>query len=109
MKRLPALLVLALPLAACGADERAAAALYRQDCARCHGADGRGDPRSVQLEPHLDLTRSTMVGRSERWAIANRIGDGYQAMPGFSHRLEQDEIDALVDYTLRFRPAQGGK
>ena len=109
MKPRPLLLLVAalLPLAACGNGEEGAA-LYRQNCVRCHGLDGKGDSRSVQLDPRLDLTRSPMIQRRERGAIGSRIGEGYQAMPGFSHRLERDQMEALVDYTLRFGSGKAG-
>jgi mono/diheme cytochrome c family protein len=97
--------VLAALLAACGPRDRSAAALYRDYCARCHGADGRGDPRSLGLYPKLDLTTSPLVQHRARAAIYNRIAEGYGPMPGFAHRLEPAEITALVDYTLeRFAP-----
>jgi cytochrome c6 len=108
VKLRPALLLAALPLVACGPGDQATAALYRRSCARCHGADGKGNPRSVQLDPRLDLTRSAMIQRGERNAITNRISEGYQAMPGFSHRLEREEIEAMVDYTLRFKSGKAG-
>ncbi|HEY0782727.1 MAG TPA: cytochrome c [Thermoanaerobaculia bacterium] len=107
MKLRPALLVAALSLAACGNGEEGAA-LYRQNCVRCHGLDGKGDRRSVQLDPRLDLTRSLMVQRRERGTIGSRISEGYQAMPGFSHRLERDQVEALVEYTLRFGGGKAG-
>jgi mono/diheme cytochrome c family protein len=80
-----------------------AAEAYRAHCARCHGADGRGDRRSVGLYPNLDLTSSTIVraGSRGRGLIYQRISDGWGAMPGFSHRLEREDIEDLVDYVLR--------
>ena len=106
MRPLAALaMILAVPLAACGPRERNAAALYRGYCVRCHGADGRGDPRSIGLYPNLDLTSAPLVRHRVRGAIYNRIAEGYGPMPGFAHRLEPQEIEALVDYTLRFAPA----
>ena len=106
MRPLAALaMILAVPLAACGPRERNAAALYRGYCVRCHGADGRGDPRSIGLYPNLDLTSAPLVRHRARGAIYNRIAEGYGPMPGFAHRLEPQEIEALVDYTLRFAPA----
>lgn len=101
-------LALALALAApaisgCAGDERSGADLYRDYCARCHGATGKGDPRSLALYPNLDLTTSRAVraGRRGRGLIYQRITIGYGAMPGFADRLESRQAEDLVDYVLR--------
>jgi mono/diheme cytochrome c family protein len=86
-----------------GSGEPGGAELYRMHCARCHGADGKGDPRSVGLYPALDLTASRLIraGSATRGAIYLRIADGYDAMPGFSAKLDTPAIEALIDYILR--------
>lgn len=103
------LLPLALSLlAACEAapEGREPAALYAHYCARCHGADGEGDPRNVALYPGLDLTRSQMVARRERPLIHRRIAQGYGPMPGFAHRLSPEEVRGLVDFCLELGAGQ---
>ncbi len=95
---------LAAALAGCGPSDRSAAGLYHDYCARCHGADGRGDPRSIGLYPNLDLTIAPLVRSRARSGIYHRIAEGYGPMPGFAHHFEHQEIEALVDYTLRFAP-----
>jgi hypothetical protein len=82
---------------------RPAAELYAELCLRCHGDDGRGDPRQVTLAPNLDLTRSVMVARRERGLIYRRIAQGYDSMPGFGHRLERGDIEALTELVLAFQ------
>jgi mono/diheme cytochrome c family protein len=96
-------------LAGCKTDPDGAA-LYRAHCARCHGAEGRGDPRSVGLYPGLDLTASPLVraGAAARGPIYLRIAEGYGAMPGFSPRLSHEEIEALIDNILRLPPRKAG-
>jgi mono/diheme cytochrome c family protein len=96
----------ALLAGGCGGKEGAdGAALYRAQCARCHGADGRGDPRSLGLYPGIDLTASALVRAGAtarvRGVIYQRIADGYGAMPGFSARLDNDQIQAVIDAILR--------
>ncbi|HVT19034.1 MAG TPA: cytochrome c [Thermoanaerobaculia bacterium] len=94
--------------AGCGGhDRQSAAALYKEYCARCHAPDGTGDPRSLNLYPNLDLTTSAMVRQRNRGAIYSRIASGYGPMPGFSHRLDHEQIESLVDYTLRFQSKAG--
>lgn len=98
-----AAVALAWAASGCSDGGARAAATYGARCARCHGADGKGDRRSVGLYPSLDLTSSKMVraGSRGRGQIYLRISDGWGAMPGFSQRLERTEIEDLVDYVLR--------
>jgi len=86
----------------CGAPTsgRSAAELYGEHCARCHGADGRGDPRARTLSPNSDLSRSALVHRRARGPIYLRITQGYGSMPAFAHKLERGDLDLLVDYVL---------
>ena len=95
----------------CGqqAGDRTAAELYPKYCARCHGADGKGNPRSVNLYPNLDLTHSKLVGKEAHFAVYRRIAQGYGPMPGFAHRLSQTEIDRLADYSMQLNLANAGR
>lgn len=90
---------------ACGSPSsgRAAADLYTEHCARCHGEDGRGEKRLLHLDPNLDLRRSIVVARGARGLIYQRIARGYGSMPAFGHKLERGDVEALVDFVLRFR------
>jgi cytochrome c6 len=90
-------------------EHRDGAALYRVHCARCHRADGRGDPRSIGLYPNLDLTESPLAraGARGRSAIARRISEGYGAMPGFGDRLGPEDLESLTNYVLRLPRGQG--
>lgn len=85
------------------------AELYRVYCARCHGPDGKGDPRSIGLYPNLDLTESPLAraGAHGRSAIARRISEGYGAMPGFADRLGAEDLESLTNYVLRLPRGQG--
>jgi mono/diheme cytochrome c family protein len=81
--------------------------LYETYCARCHGAGGEGDRRSLKLYPHLDLLSSPMVRRGDRAAVRQRIAEGYGPMPGFARRLDRQEVERLVDFTFQLsRSAQ---
>jgi len=104
--RVISLLVFALLAAACGPPRPLTPEVsYDYFCARCHGDDGTGDPRTVGLNPKLDLIASDMITSRDRDAIRQRIVQGEGAMPGFREKLEPDEIDDLVAYTLeRFGP-----
>jgi mono/diheme cytochrome c family protein len=89
-------------LAGCGppTSGKSAAELYGEHCVRCHGADGRGDPRALALAPNADLSRSRLLERRARGRLYLRITQGYGSMPGFSHKLERGDVELLVDYLL---------
>ncbi|MCZ7565372.1 MAG: nitrite reductase [Burkholderiales bacterium] len=95
MRRARAAMMLALALAATvppAAAVSAAAELYAEHCAACHGADRFGGTGPALLPSNLERLR--------RPAAAQVIAEGRVAtqMPGFADRLAPDEIDALVAY-----------
>jgi mono/diheme cytochrome c family protein len=105
-----ALLLAALPLlslAAGCARDRSAPGLYRSYCRRCHGPNGEGPKRPVKLYPYLDLRSSPMVLQGDRAAVRQRIAEGHGPMPAYSRRLTRDEMERLIDFTLRLaRPGR---
>ena len=92
---------LAAGLAACGPDPKSPEGLYRRNCARCHGIDGRGNPRAVKAKPGLDLTLSELAARRDRAEIRRRIVDGEGTMPAFGDKLTAQQVTALVELSLR--------
>jgi hypothetical protein len=99
-----ALAAACVALAACGAERSGASAetLWRDECSRCHGEDGRGTPALRRLQPGLDLSRSAMVAQRDRRLMYRRIAYGYDTMPGFSHKLPQGDIELLVEFVEHF-------
>ena len=96
-------------LAACGPAGSGASVerLYEQQCASCHGSDGRGAAARRGLEPKLDLSRSILVANGARGLLFERIAFGYNTMPGFAHKLPQGDLERLADYVTRFaKPAE---
>ncbi|HEV7506070.1 MAG TPA: cytochrome c [Thermoanaerobaculia bacterium] len=75
--------------------------LYDTYCTRCHGDRGEGDPRSLTLYPHANLLASPLARRGDRTAIRERIADGFGPMPAFKRRLDPQEVERLVDYTIQ--------
>jgi mono/diheme cytochrome c family protein/DNA-binding beta-propeller fold protein YncE len=86
--------VLLFASAAARAGAPDAAALYETHCARCHGADRLGGMGPALLPENL--------GRLRPEAAARAIREGLPAtqMEGFSHVLDDGEIQALVDYVF---------
>ena len=81
--------------------------LFRTNCARCHGTDGRGDtplghtynvPEFTDAEwwrKHSDITST---GR-----LTSIVSHGKGGMPAFGKKLKPSEIKLLVNYVRRFR------
>jgi mono/diheme cytochrome c family protein len=87
-------------------------ALYRDQCAGCHGRDGRGDgPAAGALPlPPADLTaRHLWMHRDGElfWWISHGIDGpgGVRLMPGFDHSLGDDGVWNAIDY---IRARNGG-
>lgn len=92
---------LALLVAACGlTGPLAPPKAYERYCVRCHGADGRGDAKAVRLNDRLDLVAAEMVRSRDVAAIEDRIARGKGAMPGFSRKMEPEEIAALARFVV---------
>ncbi len=79
--------------------------LFRQHCAVCHGAEGRGDgPAAKGLPiPPADLTAEHLWMHSDGelfWWLSHGIDapDGGTAMPGFAAVLSDEQRWDLIDY-----------
>ena len=69
--------------------------LYMQQCASCHGAEGRGD----QLQGSPDLTDAIWLYGGERDVIEETIHNGRGGvMPPWTDRLSDEQIIALAVY-----------
>jgi mono/diheme cytochrome c family protein len=83
----------AQPDQAAQADQAAAGAgLFRDHCARCHGADLAGTKKG----PSLAEIRTKKHWTDER--ITNRILNGAGKMPPFRESLSADQIQQLIAY-----------
>lgn len=76
------------------------AELYGQLCARCHGADGKGDPEVAQALPVRDLTAPALRAQDPE-ALERVIMAGRNQMPAFGEALTPRKISALVGYVLK--------
>jgi mono/diheme cytochrome c family protein len=85
--------------------------LYRSNCARCHGADGRGDTPLGKTFNAPDFTDQKWW--QEHAAITNTrslvsiVTNGKGGMPAFGKKLNRSEINKLVAYVRRFRNQSG--
>jgi mono/diheme cytochrome c family protein len=77
-----------------------AAELWTEHCIQCHGEDGRGVEPQLTFYPQVDLTRSELIADDARGALYKRIAFGWGTMPGFDHKLQQSDLEKLVDYSI---------
>ncbi len=75
------------------------AALYQQNCATCHAADGRAKTPKGIRKGATDLTKSTISTARGIKVITN----GRENMPGFKADLTEAEISEVMDYIRGFR------
>lgn len=71
--------------------------LFVQNCARCHGSDGRANtPAGRKLEA-ADLTGPDVQARSVA-SISRTIRNGRPGMPAFGKRLSPAQIKSIAGY-----------
>lgn len=84
------------------------AELFRNNCARCHGADGRGQTPSGELYKAPDLTDAEWWRKhsdvTNTRSLIRIVTRGKGAMPAFGKKLKRSEISQLVNYARRFHP-----
>ena len=96
--RLLAFLAATAALAAFGAD---AAANWENQCAKCHGADGKGDTKMGKKLGIADLTDAKLLAKFTDADIFKAVKEGIKDKEGkLSMKpiedLKDDEIKALV-------------
>jgi mono/diheme cytochrome c family protein len=78
--------------------------LFIENCARCHGADGRGETAMGKVFAATNLADAGWWKR-ERVSdkrLAASIRDGRKQMPGFGKTLSKAEIASLVALVKTF-------
>lgn len=90
-------------------DQQRGAALFQQNCAFCHGADGTGKNWIGSfLEPHArDLTSRAIIKQAaDRLEYIIRNGLEGTSMPAWKHVLSDDQISDVVSYLQRNQTSQ---
>lgn len=78
------------------ADDKSAA-LYKQKCTACHGADGKGDTPAGKGTKVRSFAEPDVVKQSDE-ELADVIARGKNKMPAYGKTLKPDEIKAMVAY-----------
>jgi len=82
--------------------------LYLDNCADCHGVDGRGNTVHEMGQPYADLTDDVWKFGGDDSSMANVIREGsFGLMPGFQEKLSDEQVRALVDYIKVLRRKAG--
>jgi len=87
--------------------------LYRANCARCHGAEGRGDTPLGKTYKAPDLTDGEWWQQNPELTrtrnLISIVTKGKGGMPAFGKKLRRTEITLLVKHMRRFRKPAGKK
>jgi cytochrome c oxidase cbb3-type subunit 3 len=77
------------------------AVMYAQNCARCHGANGKGDPELKKTLPVRDFSDPAFLARANVDEISRTIMAGKGQMPAFGASLSMPKIQSLSGYVKR--------
>ena len=81
--------------------------LFRNNCARCHGADGRADTPLGHTYQTPDLTDPEWWRKNAKItstaSLISIVTNGKGGMPAFGKKLKRSEIRRLVGYARKFK------
>lgn len=81
--------------------------LFRNNCARCHGADGSGDTPLGHTYKAPDFTDPEWWQKhsdiTTRASLISIVSHGKGGMPAFGKKLSRTEIRRLAGYVRRFK------
>jgi len=73
--------------------------IYANNCARCHGLDGKGETPLGKKYEGPDLT--TKAKEISKAKVVRVIKNGKEDMPGFAKKLSSKQVDALASFIKR--------
>jgi cytochrome c553 len=108
MKKILTLSIAIMAVSALSARAADAKATYEKDCAKCHGADGKGETKMGKKKGAKDYTTAKVQDELKDDAAFKAIKEGYKDKEGnevmkASDGLSDDEIKALVAYMRKFK------
>ncbi len=80
--------------------------LFVENCAVCHGKNGRAHTFHGILVGAQNLTKAKWQADTSDEEILHAIKTGPSVMPAFGKKLSPSEIDALAKYVRSFRQMQ---
>jgi cytochrome c553 len=108
MRRILTLIVATLAVSALAAKAADAKEAYEKDCAKCHGADGKGETKMGRKYGAKDYTDAKVQAELKDEAAIKAIKEGYKDKDGKqvmkpAEGLSDDEVKALVAYMRKFK------
>lgn len=100
------LIALAISKSFAAPPQRSAKLLYRQQCSKCHGMDGRAQSSKAKFAHARDLTDPKWQDDVTDERIFNSITNGRNVrgnMPKFGDRYSEAEINGLVQFVRDLR------
>ena len=83
--------------------------LFLENCATCHGNDGRAKTFHGRIVGAQDLTDEGFQVETSDEQIINAIKKGPMMMPAFGKKLSDAEIEALATYVRTLREGSFGR
>jgi cytochrome c553 len=107
MKRIMTVSIAIMAVSALSASAADAKATYEKDCAKCHGADGKGETKMGKKQGAKDYTDAKVQDELKDDAAFKAIKEGYKKdgkeIMKPSEGLSDDEIKGLVAYMRKFK------
>ena len=108
MKNRFLLVTAALALSVLGAQAGDAKAIYEKDCAKCHGADGKGQTKMGQKLGVKDYTDAKVQGEMKDDAMAKAIKEGVKdkedkTLMKPAEGISDEDVKALVALIRGFK------
>ena len=108
MKRLIPIAVAALALSALSVSAGDAKAIYEKDCAKCHGADGKGETKMGKKLGAKDYTDAKVQADLKDDAACKAIKEGLKdkedkVLMKPSEGISDEDIKGLVAYMRTFK------
>ena len=108
MKKLLTLSIATFAIAALSAQAEDAKALYEKDCAKCHGADGKGQTKMGQKLGAKDYTDAKVQADMKDDVAVKAIKEGLKDKDDKTlmkpvEGLSDADIKGLVDYMRSFK------
>jgi len=79
-----------------------ASALFKKNCATCHGQDGRAKTFKAKFNHARDLSNAAWQREVTDERLFNSITRGRGKMPAFGKKLTESEINLLVQFVRQF-------